>query len=333
MPMTAGWVGLARSLSAPVALPSVDASPVHVEQIVLDLKGQADGGGEARQRGIQALGVQRRRAFGGHQHAGANHRAGLARMHVFDLGDIELHALRPPDRSPGRRPCRRCRWPAPACRSSAAGSPEKAAAPDRGPAAETPAAAAHRPPAARWPRRRPCGRSAGRGAGRRRPWPADRRAPASRRAPARWRRPPPRPRPRDSPSGACGGEHQCRTDALAAAQHAVAHGLVQAGRAPRRRAGSRAASARSMRGARLQVARRMRATRIGRAVLRRSAASLTRSVGDSGSRVLPAHALDFADRDCGHGGRPARRIGVLDRQLGRHRALRRAARAARPSAP
>ena len=49
--------------------------------------------------------------------------------------------------------------------------------------------AANRRPGWRSPRRRPCGTWAGRGAGRRRPWPAGRRAPASRRGSVRPRRP------------------------------------------------------------------------------------------------------------------------------------------------
>jgi len=71
--------------------------------------------------------------------------------------------------------------------------------PDRWRAIGTPAAAARRRPTAPWLHRKPCDRSAGRGADRRHPSPADHRVPGNRRAPARWRMPPPQPNLRTAP--------------------------------------------------------------------------------------------------------------------------------------
>ena len=48
-------------------------------------------------------------AGGGHQHARLDQRAGLARVHVLDLGQRRAVGRRLRDRSPGRRPCRACR--------------------------------------------------------------------------------------------------------------------------------------------------------------------------------------------------------------------------------
>ena len=63
-----------------------------VEKVVLNLKCQADGGGESGERlvtGLRQIGCAR----GRHQHARADDGAGLARMHILDGRDIELLAL------------------------------------------------------------------------------------------------------------------------------------------------------------------------------------------------------------------------------------------------
>ena len=64
----------------------------HVEQIVLNLKGQADGRCIIIERRV-GHGIETRRALGGHQDACADDGPRLPRMHVLHLRDVELLPL------------------------------------------------------------------------------------------------------------------------------------------------------------------------------------------------------------------------------------------------
>ena len=107
------------------------------------------------------------------------------------------------------------------------------------------APAASRRPGSPSPRRRPCGRWAGRGAGRRRPLPAGRRAPASRRGSARPRRPLRPPCSSGMPSVSAVAYTRAGRMRLPAPEHAVALRRVQPlrdcglGRKPARRVRAR----------------------------------------------------------------------------------------------
>src|ERR1700730_9619082 len=58
------------------------------QQVVLDLECETDRIRKSRQS-IVKVRIERRRALSRHQHAGPNHRAGLARVHVFHLAEVE----------------------------------------------------------------------------------------------------------------------------------------------------------------------------------------------------------------------------------------------------
>ena len=155
-----------------------------VEDVVADLEGEPERRGIAAQR----LGV-RPPEDRARLRRPDEERAGLQRLQVGDRVEVERRRRRSPPRcrAPGRRPSPTRPPPAPAAGSAApaAAARCRSAAP-RGP--RRPAPAARRRPAPPSPRPTSRAPSAGRGAGRRRPCTAGRRAPGCRRG---CTRPPP----------------------------------------------------------------------------------------------------------------------------------------------
>ena len=220
-------VALPAASSRPTSLPVARASPVAVEQVVLDLEGEAR---DRRHRPRSAAARRRRRPpedrarLAGE--ARSAHRSSAA-AGARCSASVELPAARPRGRSSGRRTCRAHRRPARARRPARSAAPASAAVVVAAPAPRRPGPAARRRPGSPSPRRRRGGRSAGRGAAPHRPSPAGRRGPGSSRGSARPRRRRAVAAARRDAEQLGAGDDQERPQALAAAQHGVAHRLVQ----------------------------------------------------------------------------------------------------------
>ncbi len=217
-PSSPGKVSLPRSASLPTRLPSGRLVAADVQQVVGDLKGQPEPPAVLGPAPPVCVGVGPGRP--------APPAAARPRSSPRSCGGGSIPARRCPPSAAGRRPMSSA-WPPTRLarpgrlgqRRAARGGHRRRAR-SRRPAPRRPAPTGRRRPGWPSPRRTPCGRSAGRGAGRRRPWPAGRRGSANRRGPSRRRRPPawpPRvarrtPRPPAAPASAaaaCPGPAGC----------------------------------------------------------------------------------------------------------------------------
>ena len=180
--------------SLPTRLPSVGLVPLHVEQVVDDLKRQA----EPLAVGVQGRQLSARRPGRPCRPAAAQTRSMapvLRRWIASSVSSPPAGNFGLPGRPPGRRPCRRRRPPRPASaqqRAATVGRLHVAGQHLEGQGQQGVAGQDGRRLAERL-----VAASAGRGAGRRRPSPAGRRGSASRCEPSRPHRPPAGP-PRES---------------------------------------------------------------------------------------------------------------------------------------